>query len=243
MSSSSMHGVNSLKIGDGEYLLAVAGGWAVHLVPEAGDTEDRRPAVAAEDLDPHTPGFNPDAAGYDRDALTTLRWRPTTLCGREWGIMAAGELGPIHQWSSPDMSPDLAPTCRTCLRSLDRFFPPPTMDDRVRLLAHLAADAVVDNGSAEITGIPGDQLPGFRSRVRRELRRRGFHSRTFVHGALCVVVSEEAHNAIPDEIREQRFQEAFESLTNAFVSGGKEEQPGVRDRPWRFDWYAWEIPS
>ena len=87
MSSSSTHGVNSLKIGDGAYLLAVAGGWAVHLVPEAGDTEDRRPAVAAEDLDPHTPGFNPDAAGYDRDALTTLRWRPTSFVagsGESW---------------------------------------------------------------------------------------------------------------------------------------------------------------
>lgn len=141
MSSPSRYGVNSLRIGDSEYLLAVGGGWAIHLVPEAADAEDRRPAVPAEDLDPRTPGFNPDAAGYDRDALTALRWRPTTLCGRAWGIMAAGELGPIHHWASPDMSPDLAPTCRTCLRSIDRFFPPPAMDDRVRLLAHLAADA------------------------------------------------------------------------------------------------------
>jgi hypothetical protein len=79
--------------------------------------------------------------------------------------------------------------------------------------------------------------------VRQELRRRGFHSNTLVQGALCVVVSEEAHNAIPQEIREQRFQEAFESLTNAFVGGGTKEQPVVRDRPWRFDWGAWEILS
>ncbi len=242
MSSSSTYGVNSLKVGDSEYLLAVAGGWAVHLVPEAADAEDPRPAVAAEELDPSTPGFNPAAVDYDRDALTAIRWRPTTLCGREWGIMAAGELGPIHHWSAPDMKPDLAPTCRTCLRSIDRFFPPPAMDDRVRLLAHLAADAVVEHGSAEITGIPGDQLPGFRSRARQELRRRGFQSNTLVHGDLCVVVSEEAHNAIPEETRHQRFQEALASLPNP-LSDSTVEESVVRDRPWRFDWDAWEVPS
>jgi hypothetical protein len=243
MSSSSAYGVNSLRIGDSEYLLTVASGWAVHLVPEAADAEDRRPAAAVEDLDPSTPGFNPAAAGYDRDALTAMRWRPTTLCGREWGIMAAGELGPIHRWSSADMKPDLAPTCRTCLRSIDRFFPPPAMDDRVRLLAHLAADAVVEHGSAEITGIPGDQLRGFRSRVRQELRRRGFHSNTLVHGDRCLVVSEEAHNAIPQEIRDQRFREALASIPNPLLPDSKAEEPVVRDRPWCFDWEAWEIPS
>lgn len=243
MSSPSTYGVNSLRIGDREYLLAVGGGWAIHLVPEAADAEDRRPAVPAEDLDPRTPGFNPDAAGYDRDALTALRWRPMTLCGRAWGIMAAGELGPIHHWASPDMSPDLAPTCRTCLRSIDRFFPPPAMDDRVRLLAHLAADAVAEHGSAEITGIPGDQLPGFRSRVRQELRRRGFHSNTLVHGDRCLVVSDEAHNAIPQEIRDQRFREALASIPNPLLPDSKAEEPVVRDRPWCFDWDAWEIPS
>jgi hypothetical protein len=243
MSSSGTCGVNSLKIGDREYLLAVGGGWAVHLVPEAADAEDRRPAAAGEDLDPSAPGFNPAAAGYDRDTLTAMRWRPTTLCGREWGIMAAGELGPIHYWSSTDMKPDLAPTCGTCLRSIDRFFPPPAMDDRVRLLAHLAADAVVEHGSAEITGIPGDQLAGFRSRVRQELRRRGFHSNTLVHGDRCLVVSEEAHNAIPQEIRDQRFQEALASLPDPLLPDSKAEEPVVRDRPWCFDWDAWEIPS
>jgi hypothetical protein len=239
----STRGVNSLKIGNSEYLLAVAGGWAVHLVSETAGTEDPQPAVAAEDLDPSTPGFNPAAMDYDWDALTATRWRPTTLCGRDWGIMAAGELGPIHRWSSTDMKPDLAPTCRTCLRSIDRFFPPPAMDDRVRLLARLAADAVVEHGSAEIIGIPGDQLSGFRSRARQELSRRGFHSNTLVHGDLCVVVSEEAHNAIPEEIRDQRFQEAVALLPNPLLSDSTVEEPVVHDRPWRFDWDAWEIPS
>jgi hypothetical protein len=56
MSSPSTYGVDSLKIGDCEYLLAVGGGWAIHLVPEAADAEDRRPAVPAEDLDPRTQG-------------------------------------------------------------------------------------------------------------------------------------------------------------------------------------------
>jgi hypothetical protein len=166
-----------------------------------------------------------------------------TLCGRAWGIMAAGELGPIHHWASPNMSPDLAPTCRTCLRSIDRFFLPPARDDRVRLLAHLAADAVAEHGSAEITGIPGGQLPGFRSRVRQELRRRGFHSNTLVHGDRCLVGSDEAHNAIPQEIRDQRFREALASIPNLLLPDSKAEEPVVRDRPWCFDWDAWEIPS
>jgi hypothetical protein len=123
MSSSSAYGVNSLRIGDREYLLAVGGGWAVHLVPEAADAEDRRPAAAVEDLDPSTPGFNPAAAGYDRDALTATRWRPTTLCGREWGIMAAGRARPhpplvlhrheagsgTHMWDMPAQHRSLLP--------------------------------------------------------------------------------------------------------------------------------------
>jgi len=157
--------------------------------------------------------------------------------------MAAGELGPIHLWSSSDMKPDLAPTCRACLRSIDRFFPPPVMDDRVRLLARLAADAVVEHGSAQITAIPGDQLPAFRSQVRQELSRRGFHSNTFVHGDRCFVVSDEAYDAIPETIRDQRSKELAEAIPTPFLDDSEAETPTVRDQPWRFHWDTWEIPG
>ncbi|MGA9278537.1 hypothetical protein [Ilumatobacter sp.] len=85
-----------------------------------------------------------------------------------------------------------APTCHQCLAVIDKAFPTPVPDSRVGVLADLAATAVNDHGTAEIVGVPGDQMNALRRAVRAELRRRfGFSTRTFTQDGLLVVSSPE----------------------------------------------------
>src|SRR6266516_3552096 len=123
-------GVNSLTIGASDHLL-VEVGERIHLAVEAAAGEDHRPAVFEESLDPTSPSYAVSAVLYNQAVLLEPRWRPTTLCGREWSVMAAGEPGPIYEWQTAQ----LTPTCRACLHSIDRLFPPVPSDDRIRLLA------------------------------------------------------------------------------------------------------------
>jgi hypothetical protein len=101
----------------------------------------------------------------------------------------------------------------------------------VRLLAHLAADAVVDHGSAEMAGIPGEQLRGFCSRVRQELRRRGSHSNTPRPRRPVPGVIRGSSHAIPQEIRDQRFRRRASPIPDPLLPDSKAEEPMVRDRP------------
>jgi hypothetical protein len=231
------HGINTLTIGDREYLLVeTGGGSAIHLAREALAADDlARAAVPSNFLDDDASLYEPTAALYDQAALLAVRWQTTTLCGREWALMAAGEPGPIHRWQEEAN----APTCRACMRSVDRFFPPPQPDERVGVLARLVAEAIVKHGTAEVIGVPGDQLLGFRSRVRAEVRKRGIRQlNTFVRGDLFVAISDEAYEAIPPEIRDERDRDVARALDAAYRGAPSQRRS---DQPWHFHWRAWNI--
>lgn len=88
------HGVNSIEMDGKPYLLAVISG--SHLVPEALSDEQAWPAVSEWLVE-----MGGDwQLGYDMSELTAERWRSTTLCGREWLEMRAGDGPPIASTSA-----------------------------------------------------------------------------------------------------------------------------------------------
>ena len=81
-------------LGEEFLLVGVGTGSQVH-VAAADDGEHARPAVEPELWEAwqrRSPEVRPD---YDMDQVLAPRWRTTTLCGRVWCDMAAGEGGPV----------------------------------------------------------------------------------------------------------------------------------------------------
>jgi hypothetical protein len=214
---------------DGQPLLLgeTAGGSAVHLVPSSDGSPVARPAIPASWLDSASREYVESIASYSSERLLEAAWSTRTMCGIEWDAMAAGDAGPLRSWQEPA----LAPTCRRCLASLDRRFPQPTPDDRVGLLAVLIAQAVEEHGSAEVLGVPGDQLKALRSAARRELRRRlGYDGKTFVHGDFLLVTCDEA----TEEARLATAREAIRSIGPGISDGPHRDPAG-----WRLRWDSW----
>jgi hypothetical protein len=154
-------GVNAIQIGGKQYLLTLTAGEAAHLSRKAGPDEARRSAVASWDLNPEWQGSRVLRRDYERAALTDPRWAETTLCGRHWIIMAAGEGGDVGE-SGDEVS---APTCRRRLALMDRFFPEPELDDRFALVVQVVTDTVAEHGYAELRGVPGDHHAALRKHV------------------------------------------------------------------------------
>lgn len=223
--------MNALTIGSDDYLLVESGGGrAVHLVRRGSSPAECQAAVPAHWLDDDSVLHAPTIRSYSPSALTDDRWTTTTLCGRGWMAMAAGELGLLHQWQSIAITP----TCRRCLASVDRMLPTPEPDERIALLASLIVDGVEAHGSAEVTGVPGDQTPALRAAARQAIRSRlGYSCRTHVYGQGRVLVySPEAYERVRDEL-----DRAVVNALDAHLQGG--DLVPVDDSDWRFSWHAW----
>lgn len=221
-------GLNSIVV-DGQTLLLgeTAGGRAVHLIRSAASSSDARPAIPSAWLDSNGREYVESIANYSSARLLDPAWSIRTMCGIEWEAMAAGDAGLLRSWQEPA----LAPTCRRCLASLDRRFPEPTPDDRIGLLATLIAQAVEEHGSAEVLGVPGDQLKALRSAARRELRRLlGYDGKTFVQGDFLLVTCDEA----TEEVRLAAAKEAVKAMHAGVPDGRPADDSG-----WRFRWDTW----
>lgn len=224
-------GINALTIRSEDYLLVESGGGrAVHLVRRGNSTEECQAAVPEHWLDDTSVLHAPTIRNYSPSALTDDRWSRTTLCGRGWMAMAAGEPGLLHQWQSIAITP----TCRRCLASVDRMFPKPAPDERIALLAALIVDGVEAHGSAEVTGVPGDQIPALRTAARQAIRSRlGYSSRTYLYGQDRVLVDcPEAYDKVRGEV-----DRAVADALDAHIQGG--DLVPVDDSGWRFSWHAW----
>lgn len=223
--------LNVIVVDEEPLLLAeTAGGRAVHLVHSADRTGDARPAIPPAWL--HSTGreYVASIADYTSARLLQPSWSGRTMCGIEWEAMTAGEGGPLRSWQEPAF----APTCRRGLASLDRRFPDPTPDDRIGLLAVVIAQAVEEHGSAEVVGVPGDQLKALRAAARRELRRRlGHDGKTYVHGDFLLVTCDEA----TEHARLDGAAETIRSLPLAISDGQPRDDSG-----WRLRWSSWPGP-
>jgi len=170
---------------------------------------------------------SPDRSrGAVPDELLDKRWSPKSLCGRTWAAMADGyDVHTDRRIDRPE-----APNCQKCLAVIDKSFPTPTPDDRIPVLADLAATAVNEYGTAEIVGVPGDQMNALRQAVRAELRQRfGFSTRTFTQDGLLVVSSPETRHLIEQTAAHAMTEFDFGATTK------------VDDTGWRFHWTTWSM--
>lgn len=209
--------LNALNVADRSMLLTrTATGTAIHLAAEATATD----AQAA------TPDGIDRSRNEPPDELFDDRWSPVALCGRPWTVMAdefADHTGRIT--ARPE-----APTCRQCLAVIDKAFPTPIPDSRIGVLADLAATAVNDHGTAEIVGVPGDQINALRHAIRAQLRQRfEFATRTFTQDGLLVASSPETRHLI-----EQTAARAMADLDLG-------DRSKVDDSDWRFNWATWSV--
>lgn len=87
-----------------------------------------------------------DAGALFADGRAThdARWAETTLCGRLWAAA-------FKDW-------DKGPTCRRCLKLMDKLAPAPELADRFLHVVQVVTDTVLARGSAEILGVPYDRL-------------------------------------------------------------------------------------
>jgi hypothetical protein len=214
--------LNVIRVGDRNFLLTVGGGEAVHLTREAGDDEGKvaaSPDHYLEDLE----------AAYDRAGLEEPRWLEATLCGRPWIVMASGE-------DSEDDEAVFAPTCRRCLALMDRLFPEPPLDPRFPLVVQVLADTVIEHGTAEILGVPGDQQAALRREVRAAVRKRTGHGmETYARDSMVVFVCQ----PIYDQHAEEHVRAAAEAMNRAAARLLKGEPVMPVPSPMRLSWDAW----
>jgi hypothetical protein len=158
--------LNTLHIGEHVYLIVDGPGGTAHLASE--QTEGGRPAfLGREFARARQRGFAGDDA-----SLRARRWSPKAVCGRKWVSMSATDETRAFYWF--DVDEVVAPRCEACLEGLDDDLVAPKVEAAVFLLAELAADQVVACGSAEISGVPADQVEHVLKQARESVRSRGF---------------------------------------------------------------------
>lgn len=233
---SKLFGANTIDIGGTPMLLTDAGGSAIHLTAPAQSAEAGRSAILEHDLRSEDPDRIRLLANYDQPALAEARWSPTTLCGRAWSMMIGGDGGSVSLFGGTAF----APTCRSCLTAIDRQFPKPAADDRLALVARLAADKVLEGGYVEVHHVPAEQQPLLRAAVKKLLRaatKRSVTTHLLQAGQLIVVCE-----AIYDEQSHDHIAEAIASLPVFVSEPGSEQsrQPRIV-RDWVIDWRQWDI--
>ena len=211
---------NTITIHERLYLLAGVG-VAAHLVAEAGPAEPGR-AIAVHEDDAR---LNP---AYDEADLVDVRWRVSTLCGRPDWFMAPREVGSAYElpWLG-DGEPVYAPTCRRCLRILDRQFAPPDADDRLTWNVIRCVEELGRWGCFMIDGVPAEQMELLRDQVRTECRRRGWRFQSSAVDRRLYATSE---NSLSAERRALVDRDAWERIRMV----DSEVRP---PRPsWQFGW-------
>jgi hypothetical protein len=149
--------------------------------------------------------------------------------------MAAGADELLPLWRDPAF----APTCRSCLRILDTWFPAADTPAGVHLLAAVVAEEVIQFSSAYITSVPVEQVEAVRRAVRQALRSAGFRSNTAVIDGVVHVWSDDAYQALdPAEIGK--------SVTGAIERAMSGSDAPAIERPagpGSIDWHTWVIDS
>lgn len=225
-------GVNSMSVLERDLLLVdVGGGAETHLAP-TDDQPTARAALADGRLDPTGPE-SVATAGYDEDALLARRWAPSTLCGRTWWELTPGEGGTFRRWQEVS----LAPTCRSCLRVVDAWFPTTEAPTGIELLASVVAEKVEALGSAYVTGVPAEHVEATRRAARRHLRARGFRSQTHVVNAVVHVLSDDAYRAMDPALNRALIDGAMAKID----PGKPAEEDSTASAPGGVDWHTWIV--
>ena len=162
---------------------------------------------------------------YDMTAILEPKWAEKTLCGRQW-ILMEGERD-----SEDEGDARYAPSCRRCLALLDKLFPTPQLHDRFPLIVRIVADTVLEHGTAEILGVPGDHQAALRKEVRAEVKKRtGYGLTTHAYESMVIFVCDPIFDLHADE-HMRRGAEAVD----AFFTG----RPVPHQPPTRLSWRTW----
>jgi hypothetical protein len=226
------HELNVIKVGGKEFLLTAGNGEAVHLAREARSDDAGRTPFHDWRLDPKRAEGRALRERYALTSLSDPRWADTSLCGRRWISMETnwdeGSVGDSEDVSSP--------TCRRCLALLDQLFPEPELDDRFPLIVQLVTDTVLEHGTAEILGVPGDHQAALRKEVRTAVRKRTGHGmETYAHESLVVFVC----RPIYDQHAEEHARMAAEAMNKVVVNLLSGESTAPLPSPMRLSWDAW----
>lgn len=223
-------GVNSISVLDRELLLVDVGSGAETHLASTDDQPTARAALADQRIES---ADSIAVDGYDTEALLARRWEPSTLCGRAWWEMAAGDGGTFQRWQEVALSP----TCRSCLRAVDAWFPATDAPGGIELLASVVADTVEALGSAHITSVPAEHLEATRRATRRRLRQRGFRSQTYVVNTVVHVISDDASQAVDPAVRKGRINEAMARID----AGGSSTDHSPVVTGHGIDWHTWVV--
>lgn len=219
--------LNSIAVLGRDLLLVDVGGGAETHLAATDDEPTARAAMVNGRRDP--PGSTlADDGG--QEALLARRWAPSTLCGRVWWQMAAGEDHSVP--GGHDVA--VAPTCRSCLRAVDAWFPTARTPGGVEVLASVVAEAVETFGSVHITGVPAEHVEAVRRAARKHLRERGFRSQTLVVNAVVHVMFDDAYQSIDPVLSQGWINEALERIGTGESIGGNS---AVGAHP--IDWHTW----
>jgi len=227
--------VNAMSVLGRELLLVETGGGEIHAAAVSAE-EDRRAAANVDRTDPSEP---PEVIlGYDQAALHHERWSPKALCGRRWVEMAAGEGGAFRRFQEVE----LAPTCRSCLRVVDTWFPQSDAPVGLELLASMAADKVDTFGSSRVMGVPAEHVEALRRAIRKVLRGRGFRSQTHHLDGVVYLMSDDAWAAIGPDIAAQRDRDAAEAV-GQIIAGNPPPEFSTGLPPDAVRWSTWVVDS
>lgn len=224
--------LNVIKVGDKDFLLTGGSGEAVHLTREARSGDPGRAPFHDWCLNPAWPEGRVLRQRYALAALTDRRWAEKTLCGRQWISMET-------DWdddSADDGADVIIPTCRRCLALMDKLFPEPKLDNRFPLVVQLVADIVLEYGTAEIYGVPGDHQAALRREVRTAVRKRAGHGmETHAHESMVVFVC----RPIYDQHAEEHARVAVEAMSEVAAKLMNGEPVVAMPSPMRLSWDAW----
>lgn len=224
-------GVNAIAVAGQDFLLVEARGTVTHLARVSNGDDARAAVNVARAEYPAPPEVIP---GYDQAAIHHERWAPKTLCGREWNEMAAGEGGTFRLWQEVS----LVPTCRPCLRAIDKWFPATEAPSGMEVVASYVADTVEGYGFARVVSVPAEHVEALRRSIRKQLRGRGFRSETHHVDGVVHVFSEDAHAEIEPEVLAERDREVAARI-GQIMRGAATERPPLESQPDVIRWSTW----
>jgi hypothetical protein len=224
--------LNVIKVGDDEFLITGGNGQAVHLTRAVRSGDGGRTPFHDWRLDPRRAEGRVLRERYTLASLTDPRWAETTLCGRPWISMET-------DWNEDpvgDGEDVTSPTCRRCLALMDKLFPEPQLDNRFPLVVQLVTDTVLEYGTAEILGVPGDHQAALRGEVRAAVRKRTGHGmETYAHESMVVFVCRPIYDQHADE-HARMAAEAMNRIAAKLLGG---EPVTAMPSPMRLSWDAW----
>lgn len=128
---------------------------------------------------------------------------------------------------------DVSPDCRRCWRSADSDLQSTPANERLELIASLAADVIVEHVQVDIVNVPGDQVERLRRAIRATMRRRKLRVSTWHRDSLVVARSQDVY----DRNADARGREVVETFSALLTSDSQRVLKSAAER--QLNWATW----